>query len=193
MRLAIAATPWAVTASLGVSSIRLSSEHQQSRTGRSSNASSKSPTPRCTKRNAPAATRFAMSTSRHHAAADGCCGTYPRRCCSDLERSFRHRTCGQPIADAKLLTATVMRRSPPGFRRDCTASACRVGQLNALRVFRDTTDSSANRNLWGRVGSPTDGSLPLPDCGALPTRGGIRVGRQVGFPPKFLPTAWREW
>lgn len=27
----------------------------------------------------------------------------------------------------------------------------RVGQLNALRVFRDTTDLSANPNLWGRV------------------------------------------
>ena len=29
--------------------------------------------------------------------------------------------------------------------------ARRVGQLNALRVFRDTTDLSANPNLWGRV------------------------------------------
>ena len=27
----------------------------------------------------------------------------------------------------------------------------RVGQLNALHVFRDTTDLSANPNLWGRV------------------------------------------
>ena len=34
---------------------------------------------RCTNRNAPAATRFAMSTLRHRADADGRCGTYPRR------------------------------------------------------------------------------------------------------------------
>ena len=59
------------------------------------------------------------------------------------------------MADAQLLTATVMRRSPPGFRRDCTGIARRVGQPNGLRVFRDTTELSANPNLWGRVGSPT--------------------------------------
>ena len=27
----------------------------------------------------------------------------------------------------------------------------RVGQLNALRVFRDTTDLAANPNLWGKA------------------------------------------
>ena len=37
----------------------------------------------------------------------------------------------------------------------------RVGQLNALRVFRDTTDLSANPNLWGRVTDAMDRSRYL--------------------------------
>ena len=37
----------------------------------------------------------------------------------------------------------------------------RVGQLNALRVFRDTTDRSANPNLWGRVTVAMDRSRYL--------------------------------
>ena len=37
----------------------------------------------------------------------------------------------------------------------------RMGQLNALRVFRDTTDLSANPNLWGRVTDAMDRSRYL--------------------------------
>ena len=37
----------------------------------------------------------------------------------------------------------------------------RVGQLNALRVFRDTTDLSANPNLWGKVTDAMDRSRYL--------------------------------
>ena len=61
----------------------------------------------------------------------------------DLERSFRHRTCGQPIADAKLLTATVMRAVAAGIQKGLHRIARRVGQLNALRVFLDTPKATA--------------------------------------------------
>ena len=37
----------------------------------------------------------------------------------------------------------------------------RVGQLNALRVFRDTTDLAANPNLWGKVTDAMDRSRYL--------------------------------
>ena len=37
----------------------------------------------------------------------------------------------------------------------------RVGQLNALRVFRDTTDMAANPNLWGKVTDAMDRSRYL--------------------------------
>ena len=36
-----------------------------------------------------------------------------------------------------------------------------MGQLNALRVFRDTTDLSANPNVWGRVADAMDRSRYL--------------------------------
>ena len=62
IRLAIAATPWGVTASLSITASDCRRNIKIS-TGGSSNASSKSPTPRCTKRNTLAATRLAMSTS----------------------------------------------------------------------------------------------------------------------------------
>jgi hypothetical protein len=42
-----------------------------------------------------------------------------------------------------------------GIQKGLHRIARRVGQLNALRVFRDTTELSANPNLWARVGSPT--------------------------------------
>ena len=37
----------------------------------------------------------------------------------------------------------------------------RVGQLHALRVFRDSTDLAANPNLWGRVSDAMDRSRYL--------------------------------
>ena len=37
----------------------------------------------------------------------------------------------------------------------------RMGQLNALRVFRDTTDMAANPNLWGKVTDAMDRSRYL--------------------------------
>ena len=37
----------------------------------------------------------------------------------------------------------------------------RVGQLNALRVFRDSTDLAANPNLWGKVTDAMDRSRYL--------------------------------
>ncbi len=48
----------------------------------------------------------------------------------------------------------------------------RMGQLNALRVFRDTTDMAANPEPVGQ-GHRRDGPLPLPDRGAVPTGGGL--------------------
>ncbi len=48
----------------------------------------------------------------------------------------------------------------------------RMGQLNALRVFRDTTDMAANPEPVGQ-GHRRDGPLPLPDRGAVPTGGGF--------------------
>jgi hypothetical protein len=57
-----------------------------------------------------------MSTWRHHADADGRCGTYPRPRAVILNGPSDIEHCGQQIADAKFLTATVMRRSPPTQR-----------------------------------------------------------------------------
>ena len=37
----------------------------------------------------------------------------------------------------------------------------RMGQLNALRVFRDTTDMAANPDLWGKVTDAMDRSRYL--------------------------------
>ena len=37
----------------------------------------------------------------------------------------------------------------------------RVGQLNALRVFRDSTDLTANPDLWGKVADAMDRSRYL--------------------------------
>ena len=37
----------------------------------------------------------------------------------------------------------------------------RMGQLNALRVFRDSTDLAANPNLWGKVTDAMDRSRYL--------------------------------
>ena len=37
----------------------------------------------------------------------------------------------------------------------------RMGRLNALRVFRDTTDLAANPNLWGKVTDAMDRSRYL--------------------------------
>jgi len=59
------------------------------------------------------------------------------------------------MAVAQLLTATVIRAVAAGIQKGLHRIARRVGQLNGLRVFRDTTELSANPNLWGRVGSPT--------------------------------------
>src|ERR1700742_1389992 len=37
----------------------------------------------------------------------------------------------------------------------------RIGQLNALRVFRDSTDMAANPDLWGKVTDAMDRSRYL--------------------------------
>ena len=44
----------------------------------------------------------------------------------------------------------------------------RMGQLNALRVFRDSTDLAANPDLWGKVTDALDG--PPGRTGLAPCR-----------------------
>ena len=55
----------------------------------------------------------------------------------------------------------------------------RVGQLNALRVFRDSTDLAANPDLWGKVTDAMDRSRYLIVVLSI-HGGGLRVGRQGG-------------
>jgi hypothetical protein len=62
-----------------------------------------------------------------------------------------------------------------GIQRGLHRIGKRLGQLHALRVFRDSTDLTASPDLWGKVRS--DGSLPIPDRGAVPARGGLDMGQ----------------
>src|SRR5262245_8027005 len=45
-----------------------------------------------------------------------------------------------------------------GIQRGLHRIGKRLGQLRALRVFRDSTDLGASPNLWGKVTEALDGS-----------------------------------
>ena len=61
----------------------------------------------------------------------------------------------------------------------------RLGQLRALRVFRDVTDLGANPNLLGRVTDAMDHSSYL--IVVLSPRGGLSLGRRGGRPLAGAP------
>ena len=57
----------------------------------------------------------------------------------------------------------------------------RVAQLNALRVFRDTTDMAANPNLWGKVAEAMDRSRYLIVVLSPRAANSHWVNREVGY------------
>ncbi|GAA4536762.1 toll/interleukin-1 receptor domain-containing protein [Mycobacterium paraffinicum] len=57
----------------------------------------------------------------------------------------------------------------------------RVGQLNALRVFRDSTDLAANPNLWGKVSNAMDQSRYLIVVLSSSAAGSHWVNQEVAY------------
>ena len=57
----------------------------------------------------------------------------------------------------------------------------RMGQLNALRVFRDTTDLAANPNLWGKVTDAMDRSRYLVVVLSPRAAASEWVNKEVGY------------
>ena len=58
-------------------------------------------------------------------------------------------------------TTTTTKPVAYGIQRGLHRIGRRIGQLRALRVFRDSTDLTASPDLWGKVAEAMDGSRYL--------------------------------
>ena len=68
-----------------------------------------------------------------------------------------------------------------GIQKGLHRISRRVGRLNALRVFRDSTDLAANPDLWGKVTDAMDRSRYLIVVASPRAAASEWVDREVGY------------